>query len=47
MNIDGAHSCVNGASAYGGLIRDHNGQLIKGFFDKVSSDSSLFVEIWV
>jgi hypothetical protein len=46
MNHDGAHSCVKGTSTCGGLICDRNGQIIKGFFDKVSSNSSLFAGIW-
>jgi ribonuclease HI len=46
VNVDGAHSSLNGTSTCGGLIRDHHGRLIKGFFSKVSSSSSLFAEMW-
>jgi hypothetical protein len=37
-----AHSCVNGASSCNRLFRDHNGHFVKGFFGKVSSNSSLY-----
>ncbi|GAU24535.1 hypothetical protein TSUD_156480 [Trifolium subterraneum] len=47
MNIDGAHSCVNGASTCDDLILDHNFPFIEGFFSKVSSSSSLFANMWV
>jgi hypothetical protein len=48
INVDGAHFSLNGTSACGGLTCDHHidGQLIKGFFSKVSSSSSLFAEMW-
>lgn len=49
MNIDGAHSFINGASACGDdLVCDHSDCFIKGFFGKVISfNSSLFVEKWM
>lgn len=47
MSIGRSHSTNNGASACGGRFRDHNSSFITSFYYKVSSNRSIFAEMWV
>lgn len=46
INVDGSHSSRTGSSACGGLARDHDGQLIRGFYCKVGSCNAVWEELW-
>lgn len=46
VNVDGSHHRSSGSSACGGLIRDSNGTLIRGFYCKVGSTNAIWAQMW-
>lgn len=46
VNVDGSHINNPSSSACGGLIRDANGNFVKGFYSKVGSCNAVWAELW-
>lgn len=47
LNTDGLMNGANGFTGCCGLIRDNNGQWVKGFAKQIVAESSLAAELWV
>lgn len=47
VNVDSSHNSGTGSSACGGLARDHNGRLVRGFYCSwVGSCNAVWAELW-
>lgn len=46
LNVDGSHGLGKGSLACGGLIRDAEGNFIKGFHSKITSSNVIWAELW-
>jgi hypothetical protein len=46
FNVDGSYNKRNNSSACGGLLRDARGNLIQGFYCKLSASNSQCAEMW-
>lgn len=46
LNTDGCWHEAKGKGGFGGIFRYSNGDWILGFYDKLTSDSSLETEVW-
>ena len=46
LNTDGSFNGASGLAGCGGLIRDSNGQWVKGFAKRIVAESSLAAELW-
>jgi len=45
LNVDGSALTNPGAARFGGLIRDHNGKFIKGYYGSIGYSNVLHAEI--
>ena len=46
MNTDGSTASISGPAGGGGLVRDENGDWVKGFARRIGSTSSYLTELW-
>ena len=46
LNIDGSATSNSGPTGGGGLVRDENGDWVKGFARRIGNTSSYLVELW-
>ena len=45
VNVDGAFTFINNDTACGGIIRNEDGSMLKGFMKKLQGGDALFAEI--